>query len=243
MRLVHTCATPRRRPATSTHECRVARGSGAGGAWGNLRRSARQLGRLMHGPAELLATHVKLRDCSSQLVGVGSAVSLNTLKQGCLLLGTPTRLELVRADRLSSALELEELELEDKRVARSYVATRARIAVREFGRNVEQPRVSCDHQLHGLRPPFDHLVGSKGSRRAARIRRVENFPRRILLCGAALIVAGAGRARQGMLGAAAVRDHLVLQPRRERHHAVLGLVRVEKSIARGVGGRGEGQEE
>ena len=124
---------------------------------------------------------------------------------------------------------LHDLQGEDQHVTGLDVGATVAISIGQFAGDVELPLVSFVHQLHGLCPALDHLVGRESGRLAALVGRVE--------LGAvdqgAGVVALARRARPGgrsTIGAAF--DNLVHQPGFELDNASLYFLNTNKKTQR-----------
>eukprot|EP00324_Dicrateria_rotunda_P004517 CAMPEP_0206159654 /NCGR_PEP_ID=MMETSP1474-20131121/6042_1 /ASSEMBLY_ACC=CAM_ASM_001110 /TAXON_ID=97495 /ORGANISM="Imantonia sp., Strain RCC918" /LENGTH=314 /DNA_ID=CAMNT_0053560511 /DNA_START=80 /DNA_END=1022 /DNA_ORIENTATION=+ len=138
------------------------------------------------------------------------------------------------------ALDLDDLHREDEHVAAANLGRGAAVAVPQLGGDVHLPLVALHHELHRLSPAPDHLVRREGRRRAAIVRgvklvRLALWVLGVRLRGAALVVALARRVRCRVAVAVTTAQHLVLQPARQRDHAILALVLVKELDAEVVG--------
>src|SRR5579859_3791639 len=70
-------------------------------------------------------------------------------------------------------LDRYQLDLKDQRCARSYVGTRAPIAICQIGRDEQLPLRSHGHQLQGFGPTLDDSIHPERDRLAALVGAVE----------------------------------------------------------------------
>src|SRR5688572_30240318 len=124
-----------------------------------------------------------------------------------------------RSAALLLALDAEELDLEDERRVRTYVRSRAALAVRQLRWDVELPLRADRHELEGFRPALDDPVHGEARRLAPPVGAVELLP-----IDEGPPVVGGHRVRRRGLRTRPLLDDLVLEPARERHYA--GLLRV-----------------
>mmetsp|Transcript_16119 Transcript_16119/g.42593 ORF Transcript_16119/g.42593 Transcript_16119/m.42593 type:complete len:202 (+) Transcript_16119:108-713(+) len=137
------------------------------------------------------------------------------------------------------ALDFQQLHLEDKCRTTGDLATGTAVAVGEIGGDVHLPLVALHHELHGLGPALDDLVGSKGRRIAALVGGVELRA----IDQRARVVRFARRILRGVELAAAFCQHLVHEAGGQRDD--VGVLRLlgQKRLALLVGGQGAAQQQ
>ena len=133
---------------------------------------------------------------------------------------------------------LDDLNVKQEDGSRSNVAAHLAVSVGDLGRECELPLVAFHHELHGLRPALDDLVGSESGWLSTLVRRVEF----LALDGGAAVVAVAGSGGQGAGAGARTRvEHFVLEAGVEDRPAVLlGVLFEVRASFRGGASRGKG---